>query len=130
MVNSSTKPANSSRKSSSSKGSALFSGSSDKELKAFARSEAGKLERKKAYDPGIHKGKPIDLTPEPPPAVIPPTAEKIAKDRWFKDWSRYKEVDLLLKSVPELATTVRLKYKTDLEAILESTWLDNYLGDL
>jgi len=108
----------------------LFPGSSDKELKDFARREANNLEKRKDYDPSNWLNKEIDITPEITPPPTPPTAEEIAKEQWFADWAKLKEVNLLMAQAPALATTAHILVRDNLKADVENNWLDNYFGDL
>ena len=104
-----------------------FKGSSDKELVNHIRSEANHLEKRKAYDPSNHVGKTIDITPEPPPEVIPPTAEEIAKAAFMADWRLYLQMK---KAVDAELEPADLKAYTDQVAKIKAGWLQSYLGDL
>ena len=104
-----------------------FKGSSDKELVNHIRSEANHLEKRKAYDPTRHIGKTIDITPEPPPEAIPPTAEEIAKAAFMSDWRLYLQMK---KAVDAGLESSDLKAYTDQIVKIKAGWQQNYVGDL
>jgi len=103
-----------------------FTGTTNRQLKSFIRSEAEKLAVIKTSDFSAHIGKELDLTPDPV-VVTPPTAEKIAKADWFKDLHKLDRLIHLANNGLIQSDDSRI---TSLQTSLKSDWLNSYLGDI
>ena len=108
-----------------------FNGTTISELKDFARIKALKVDDIIAsFDFTTVIGQSIDVTPEITPDPEPPTAAEVAKAAWFAKWYQLQRVQIVLKSIPALATAQNLAFESSLQTTLEADWLDSYLGDI
>jgi len=105
-----------------------FNGTTIAGLKDFARSKALRVDGViDTFDFTTVIGQSIDVTPITP---VPPTAEEIAKEVWFDDWAKLRQINTLLEQAPAISTASRIAFRDSLQSTVESNWLDSYLGDL
>ncbi len=107
-----------------------FTGATTAELKAFIRAQALKLEKTDPVDLTPFVGQSIDVTP---PVVVPPdppTQDEIDEAAWLADWRTLQQYNLVLATIPALATQPRLDAAAALEASLETGWKNSYLENI
>ena len=105
-----------------------FTGADPAALKAFARNEALKFERKDStFDFTTLIGQSIDVTPPVVVPPTPPTQAEIDEAAWFADWETLKAMNYVMATIPTLATQARIDAAAALEASLDAGWKNSYL---
>ena len=107
-----------------------FTGTTTKELKAFIRAQALRLEKTDPVDLTPFVGKLIDVTH---PVVVPPdppTQAELDKAAWFADWRELNQLIEVTTTLPGLATAQANTLIANLKASLEAGWQNSYRGDI